>query len=62
MERNGSLMKLLKVVVQAVMVEEADGFLHERVAQPITVPASEWRQFASEGGTFDENIARLSGD
>jgi hypothetical protein len=55
-------MKLLKVVVQAVMVEEADGFLHERVAQPITVPASEWRQFASEGGTFDENIARLSGD
>jgi hypothetical protein len=55
-------MKLLKVIVQAVMVEEDDGFLHERIAQPITVPASEWRKFAAEGGTFDENIASLSSD
>ncbi|KQQ90760.1 hypothetical protein ASF64_02085 [Arthrobacter sp. Leaf137] len=53
-------MRLLKVLVQAVMVEEVDGFLHERIAQAITIPASEWRQFASEGGTFDQNIQSLS--
>ena len=43
------------------MVEEVGGYLHERVAEPITVPASEWRRFASEGGTFDQNLAMFAG-
>lgn len=37
--------RLLKVVVQAVVVEDDGEVLHERVCEPVTVSARDWLQY-----------------
>lgn len=53
-------LRLLKVVVQPVFVLDDGDTLTEQVADPFTVPAAAWRDFADEGGSFDQAVAKLA--
>lgn len=53
-------LRLLKVIVQPVFVLDDGETLTEQVADPFTVTAAGWREFADEGGTFDRGIADLA--
>ncbi|MBK8748775.1 MAG: hypothetical protein IPM04_13205 [Saprospiraceae bacterium] len=54
-----SRVRLLKVVVQPVFVVDDGETLTEQVADAFTVNASAWRDFADEGGAFDQGCAAL---
>ena len=50
-------LRLLKVIVEPVFVEDDGEFLTEQPSQPVVVPASQWKDFVSQ--TFDDEVKRL---
>lgn len=55
-----SKLRLLKVLVQPVFVLDDGDSLIEQPADAFTVAAGAWREFADEGGQFDQAVASLA--
>lgn len=53
-------LRLLKVIVQPVFVIDDGESLSEETGNTLSVPASQWKEFATE--TFDREVQRIQND